>query len=119
MNHRKATPANGTKFSASDTGPDSAAIQAPESIGSDGTERRSSQSIVIRRTEKTMPAIAAAFGVFIPARAGASTSDIIPLHVLPARQGLQDASCTPWLILPDRPPNPWLSATRASASSSG
>src|SRR5882757_5099381 len=80
MNHRKATPAKGTRFNAIATVWESVAIQAPESSGSAGTERRSSQSIVNRRTEKTMPAIAAPFGVFRWARARAILSVITRLH---------------------------------------
>src|SRR5258708_380576 len=80
MNHRKATPAKGTRFNAIATVWESVVIQAPESSGSAGTERRSSQSIVSRRTEKTMPAIAPPFGVFRRARARAILSDIIRLR---------------------------------------
>src|SRR6267378_7782641 len=81
MNHKKATPAKGIRFSAIVTVPDSVAIQAPESRGSSGTERRSSQSIAIRRTEKAMPAIAAAFGVFSCFRVRTKFSDITRLHI--------------------------------------
>ena len=64
MNHKKATPANGMRFSASATVLALVASHAQDSNGSAGTERRSSQKIVNMRREKAIPAIAAAFGVF-------------------------------------------------------
>src|SRR5262245_19626705 len=63
MNQRKATPANGIRLSASATVPELLFSHAPESKGSAGTERRNRPRTTIRRTEKTMPATAAAFGV--------------------------------------------------------
>src|SRR5712672_3473014 len=76
MNHKKATPAKGTRFNASATVLESVASHAPGSSGSDGTERQSSQIIANRRAEKAMPAIAAAFGVFRRATERAPFSDI-------------------------------------------
>ena len=65
MNHRKAIPANGMRFS-----PIATAVLFPESVshppataGLAGTETLSRASDVIRSTEKTMPASAAARGV--------------------------------------------------------
>ena len=62
MNHRKAMPANGTKFSASATVFARVRSQAPASSGLAGTENRRSTKLVISRTEKRMPAMAAARG---------------------------------------------------------
>jgi hypothetical protein len=64
MNHRKATPENGTRFNARAIVPVSVTSHAPRSSGSAGMERRSSQKIANSKREKTIPAIAAAFGVF-------------------------------------------------------
>jgi len=64
INHRKATPANGTRFNATVTARVSVASHAPGSSGSAGIEVRSSQRINSRSSEKTIPAMAAAFGVF-------------------------------------------------------
>jgi hypothetical protein len=72
MNQRKATPANGTRFNASITVLVLPVSQTPDSRGSAGIERRSSHNITIISTAKTMPATAAAFGVFRRAR----TSDL-------------------------------------------
>src|SRR5262245_23959148 len=63
MNQRKATPANGIRLSARATVPELFVSHAPESSGSAGTERRNRPRTTTRRTEKMMPATAAAFGV--------------------------------------------------------
>lgn len=62
MNHRNAMPANGTRFSASATVAEFFSSHAPASSGSDGTERRKSTKLVIGRSAKTIPAMAAARG---------------------------------------------------------
>ncbi len=64
INHMKATPANGTKFNATVIALVSVASQAPGSSGSAGMEVRSSHRINNRSSEKAIPAMAAAFGVF-------------------------------------------------------
>ena len=65
MNHKKAMPANGTRFSAITT-----AVRRPASVshvpgapGWAGTDSLSSTSAVIRNAEKPIPATAAARGV--------------------------------------------------------
>ena len=68
MNHKKAMPANGTKFSASATLFELVFSHVPASSGSARTESRNNTRPVIRRTEKRMPAMAAARGVFKRAR---------------------------------------------------
>src|SRR6266516_2497070 len=65
MNHKKAMPANGTRFSAITTAarrPGSVS-HAPATPGWAGTESLSSTSAAIRNTENTTPATAAARGV--------------------------------------------------------
>ena len=74
MNHRNAIPANGMRFSANATvarRPGSVS-QKPATAGSAGTETLSSTSDVMRKTEKTIPATAAARGVLsgLPAPTG-------------------------------------------------
>src|SRR5271165_1714234 len=68
MNHKKAIPANGTKFSARATLFELVLSHAPDSRGSARTESRNSTRPEIRRSEKRMPAMAAARGVFRRAR---------------------------------------------------
>src|SRR5258705_4435610 len=63
MNHKKAIPANGTRFSARATVLDPVLSQAPASSGSARTESRNNRRTEIMRTEKRMPAMAAARGV--------------------------------------------------------
>ena len=60
MNHKKAMPATGTKFSASATLFELVFSHVPASSGSARTESRNNTRLVIRRTEKRMPAMAAA-----------------------------------------------------------
>jgi hypothetical protein len=79
MNHRKATPSNGTRFMASATVLEFVSSQAPGSSGSVGTERRSNKTISVNKIEKTIPAIAAAFGVFRLVRVSVSPLDITDL----------------------------------------
>src|SRR4051794_36823653 len=55
INHKKATPANGMRFSASATVLAFEASQAPDSNGSAGTERRSSQKIFYQQMVNTEP----------------------------------------------------------------
>src|SRR5260221_12967207 len=55
MNHKKAVPANGTRFSARATLFELFLSQAPVSSGSARTESRNSRRPVTRRTEKMMP----------------------------------------------------------------
>src|SRR3974390_2326108 len=64
MNHKKASPANGTRFNAKATRVELVVSHAPGSRGSLGTEIRSSPNTARSRTQNRMPAIAAAFGVF-------------------------------------------------------
>jgi hypothetical protein len=64
INHRKATPANGTRFNAIVIALVSVPSQAPGSSGSAGIEVRISHRIDSRSSEKAIPAMAAAFGVF-------------------------------------------------------
>jgi hypothetical protein len=59
-------PPNGVRFKARDTSSELVSSQAPGSSGSAGTARHSSQRLQIRRIEKTIPAMAAARGVFSP-----------------------------------------------------
>ena len=68
MNHKKAMPANGTRFSARAPVFELVLSHAPVSSGSERTESRNSKRPVIRSTEKRMPAMAAARGVFKRAR---------------------------------------------------
>lgn len=68
MNHKKGMPANGTMLRASATVSKRVLSHAPPSSGSAGTESRTSTRLVMSRTEKTMPAIAAARAVFRRAR---------------------------------------------------
>ena len=65
MNHKKAMPANGMRFSAISTAarrPGSVS-HAPGTRGPAGTESLSSTSAAVKSTEKTIPATAAAPGV--------------------------------------------------------
>src|SRR5436305_2714671 len=64
IDHRKATPANGTRFKASVIRLVLATSHAPESSGSSGIDGRSSAKIANINSENTIPATAAAFGVF-------------------------------------------------------
>src|SRR6266478_8715894 len=75
MNHKKATPAKGTRFNASAI-VSVLASHAPDSSGSAGMERRSSPKIVNISREKMIPATAADFGVFRRALMKVSFSDI-------------------------------------------
>src|SRR6516165_5702467 len=77
MNHRKASPANGTRFNAMATRLELVLSQSPDSSGSVGTEIRSSQKTAKSRTQNRIPAIAAAFGVFQFARVIVSSSVIV------------------------------------------
>jgi hypothetical protein len=63
MGHKKAMPANGTKFKATATLSEFVFSQTPVSNGSARTERRKSKRLVIRRADKRMPAMAAAAGL--------------------------------------------------------
>src|SRR5262249_26513716 len=63
MNHKKAIPAKGTRFSANATVFELVLSHAPGSSGSAGTEMRKSQKATISSAEKRIPATAAAFGV--------------------------------------------------------
>jgi hypothetical protein len=64
MNHRKAIPANGTRFNPSATGVRIRTEPQPGSWGSAGTEIHSSQNAATVNKENSIPAMAAAFGVF-------------------------------------------------------
>jgi hypothetical protein len=64
MNHKKAMPANGTRFSARAIVLELAFSQAPASSGSARTESRNHKRTAIRRTENWIPAR----GVFKRAR---------------------------------------------------
>src|SRR5271165_3826160 len=68
INHRKAMPANGTRFSAKATSFELVLSHAPVSRGSARTKSWNTTSSAIKRTEKMMPATAAARGVFNCAR---------------------------------------------------
>src|SRR5208282_4474598 len=68
MNHQKAMPANGTRFSARATLFELVLSRAPVSSGSARAESRNSKRPVVRRTEKRMPATATAGGAFNHAR---------------------------------------------------
>jgi hypothetical protein len=64
MNHKKAIPANGMRFTASATFRELVWSHEPGSCGSVGIDARNSQKTMTSRTEKSIPAIAAALGVF-------------------------------------------------------
>src|SRR6516164_825446 len=68
MNHRNAIPANGTRLTARATVLDSDLSHDPGSCGSSGTEILNSQRTKKSRIENSIPAIAAALGVFRFAR---------------------------------------------------
>jgi len=75
MNHRKAIPVNGTKFSAMATAalrPESVS-HAPAAAGLAGAETLNSIKAVIRSTEKTIPATAAARGFSAGSRPAADS----------------------------------------------
>src|SRR6516165_5614224 len=77
MNHKKASPANGTRFNATATRLELVLSHSPGSNGSVGTEIRSSQKTARSNTQNKIPAIAAAFGVFQFARVMVSSSVIV------------------------------------------
>jgi hypothetical protein len=74
MNQRKAIPANGRRFNPSVIVFEFALSHEPGSPGSAGTEMKISQNPAIVSRENTIPAIAAAFGVFRFVRLKASFS---------------------------------------------
>jgi hypothetical protein len=68
MNHKKAMPANGTRFSATTTVPALLVDHSFISGETAGTEMHSRTNLVVSKTEKRIPAMAAACGVFSPSR---------------------------------------------------
>ena len=78
MNHKKAIPANGMRFSAIATAARrrESVSHEPGTAGSAGTETLSNTSATSRNTEKMIPATAAARGVLngLPARSGPGLS---------------------------------------------
>ena len=68
MNHKKASPANGTRFNANAARPELVLSHSPASSGSVGTDIRRSQSTAMKRMQNKMPAMAAALGVLKFAR---------------------------------------------------
>src|ERR1700674_962400 len=76
MNQRKATPANGTRFNASAVVLVLVVSHVPDCSGSAGMDCRSSQKIANITREKTIPAIAADFGVLRRARVRVPCSGI-------------------------------------------
>jgi hypothetical protein len=66
MNHKKAMPANGTRFSTRATLFELVSSHAPVSNGSARTESRNSRRPVMRRTEKRTPAIDGTTTLFQP-----------------------------------------------------
>src|SRR5436190_24199748 len=68
MNQRNAIPANGTSSTATRTCFEWLLSHSPDSCGSAGTEARRRTTIATSRTENSIPAIAAAFGVRSSAR---------------------------------------------------
>ena len=73
MNHRKAIPAKGMRLSASATSSTFVASHAPDACGPAGIALQSSPKLAKVSSEKTTPAIAAAFGVLNPASVRPST----------------------------------------------
>jgi hypothetical protein len=59
MNHKKAMPANGTRYDECATAPELVLSQVPSSSGLARTESRINKRPEIMRTENTIPAIAA------------------------------------------------------------
>ena len=116
MNHRNAIPANGTRFSATSTAVRRAESdsQSPATLGSAGTEIRSSTSAVIRNTEKTIPATAAARGVRsgLPACSG---SPAFGSSVTGPPASMTPVSMTPPVIWFLPPPGPGYPRARLPA----
>ena len=88
-NHRNAIPANGTRFSATTTAVRRAESDShsPATLGSAGTESRSSTSAVISSTEKRIPATEAARGVRSGLPAGSGSPALSPSATGPPSLG--------------------------------
>jgi hypothetical protein len=100
INHKKAMPANGTRFSARPTMFELVLSQAPASSGSARTARRNNKSPVIRRTAKRMPATAAARGVAKRARVEIVSCFMPPFYSSCGRRASLFVS--KWMVYPRR-----------------
>src|SRR5579872_1127744 len=94
MNHRKATPANGRRFSA--RGMDFPLLEShvPSSNGVAGAETRMSTRLMMSRIENTIPAIAAARGAFNRSRTAVTLFSSIISSVREASDVLCNQSST-------------------------
>jgi hypothetical protein len=77
INHRKAMPANGSRCSARLTVFQLTASHVPASCGLAGTDIRMSTRLMMSRVENTIPATAAARGVFKGARVKVRSGSIL------------------------------------------